>query len=75
MTTFHAQWEALQREPRLPPPLVTGHDIMALGLPAGREVGRWRQAAFEAQLEGRFATREAGLDWLRAAMQEPPAAP
>lgn len=59
----------LSREPLLPPPWITGHDIMALGVAEGPEVGRWRRLAYDAQLEGRFATREALLEWLRGQLQ------
>lgn len=45
-------------EPVLPPPWVTGRDIIALGVPEGPAVGVWRCQAYDAQLEGRFSTRE-----------------
>ncbi len=52
-------------EPRLPPNWVTGHDIMALGVPEGPEVGEWMARAYEAQLDGHHADRAALLAWLR----------
>ena len=57
--------QRLADEPALPPPWITGDDVMALGIPEGREVGSWHRKAYEAQLEGRFADRGALLDWLR----------
>lgn len=57
--------DELKNEPVLPPPWVTGHDLMALGLPEGPKVGAWHKKAYEAQIEGRFADREALLGWLR----------
>ena len=57
--------EALAQEPVLPPRWISGHDIMALGVPRGADVGRWLHTAYDAQLEGRFANREALLAWLR----------
>jgi poly(A) polymerase len=59
---------ALRAEPALPAPWVSGHDIMALGIPEGPAVGSWHRKAYEAQLEGRFSSREDGLAWLRKAM-------
>jgi len=54
----------VSQEPVLPPPWIRGADIMALGVPEGRAVGLWRNRAYDAQLEGRFATREDLLKWL-----------
>lgn len=56
---------ACRAEPVLPKPWVTGHDILALGLVAGPEIGRWKQRAYDAQLEGLVENREAALAWLR----------
>lgn len=64
--------EKLRAEPALPPPLVSGHDVLALGVRPGPDVGRWRAAVYEAQLEGRFADREAGLAWLDARLAAGP---
>lgn len=68
------EYERFRAEPRLPPPLLSGRDIMALGVPEGPAVGRWRRTAFDAQLEGRFTTREAALAWLADALRRPPEA-
>ena len=54
----------LEAEPVLPDPWVTGTDVMALGLPEGPEVGRAIRQAYDAQLDGRFASREDLLQWL-----------
>ncbi len=70
--------EELQNEPVLPKPWITGHDLLARGLPAGPELGRWHRRAYEAQLEGRCASREQLLAWLDQALRErlrDPAAP
>ena len=56
----------MQNEPVLPPPWITGHDILALGIPEGREVGVWHKKAYEGQLEGRFKSRDDLLVWLRS---------
>ena len=45
-----------------PPPLVTGHDLMAeLGLPQGPEIGRLLDILREAQAAGEIHTRAEGL--------------
>lgn len=62
LTAFQAR---IRDEPVLPDPIINGHDIMALGVPEGPAVGRWHKRAYEAQLEGRFSSREEGLAWIR----------
>jgi poly(A) polymerase len=52
-------------EPVLPPPLVNGHDVMALGIPAGPRVGEALRLVQEKQLDGELVSREEALDWLR----------
>ncbi len=51
--------------PVLPKPWITGHDLLALGVPAGRELGRWKKLAYDAQLERAVADRAAALAWLK----------
>ncbi|MFH1476403.1 MAG: CCA tRNA nucleotidyltransferase [Verrucomicrobiota bacterium] len=63
---FLVAFQAARRaEPVLPKPWVTGHDILSLGVTAGREIGRWKQMVYDAQLEGLVENREAALAWLR----------
>jgi poly(A) polymerase len=62
LTAFRA---ACRAEPVLPKPWVVGHDIMALGIPAGRAVGQWKRRVYDAQLEGLVTGREEALAWLR----------
>ena len=49
-----------------PPRLVSGDDLMALGLVPGPEFGRVLRAIEDAQLEGRVRSREEGLALARA---------
>jgi len=56
--------KGFQAEPVLPPPLVTGNDIVALGVSRGPLVGKLKKAVYDAQLEGRFDGRAAALEWL-----------
>ncbi len=62
--------EELKNEPALPPPWITGDDLIALGLKEGPELGRWHKKAYEAQIEGRFGDREALLGWLKKELGE-----
>ena len=53
-----AQVAAFRSEPVLPPPVVTGADLVAAGYPPGPRMGallRWLRAE---QLDGRVPTRE-----------------
>jgi len=52
-------------KPVLPEPWITGHDILAMGVPNGPLVGRWKKLAYDAQLEKQVADREAALTWLK----------
>ncbi|MFH1026967.1 MAG: hypothetical protein V1791_03090, partial [Pseudomonadota bacterium] len=62
--------EELKNEPVLPKPWITGDDLMALGIPEGPEVGRWHRKAFDAQIEGRFSSREELLQWIQSQLSE-----
>lgn len=55
----------LAAEPALPAPWVVGNDIIAMGVAPGPEVGRFKQLAYDAQLEQRFPNRAKLLAWLR----------
>jgi poly(A) polymerase len=62
--------DQVRSEPVLPAPWVNGRDIMQLGIPEGRDVGVWRQKAYEAQLEGTFPDREHLLAWLKSELAQ-----
>jgi poly(A) polymerase len=62
---LRAKMEEFSAAPLVPPRLVDGRDIMALGIPSGPEVGRWLGEIQTLQLEGKLADREAALEWLR----------
>ncbi|MCA2963357.1 MAG: CCA tRNA nucleotidyltransferase [Acidobacteriaceae bacterium] len=59
-----AQWEGLSPEELRPAPLVTGRDVMALGVAPGPRIGELLRALEEEQLEGNVSTREEALGWL-----------
>jgi putative nucleotidyltransferase with HDIG domain len=53
------------REPLIPPPLVRGDDLIALGLKPGPRIGELLEAIQTAQLEGEVRTREEAFELLR----------
>ncbi|MDD5704429.1 MAG: CCA tRNA nucleotidyltransferase [Kiritimatiellae bacterium] len=60
-----AQQAAWAAEPVLPEAWVRGRDLLALGLAPGPRVGRWLTRAYDLQLDGAVADRDALLERLR----------
>jgi poly(A) polymerase len=56
-----------------PPPVVTGEDLIAMGLKPGPEFKRLLDAVREAQLEGRVTTKAQGLALVKQLLAAPPA--
>ena len=56
-----AQAERLRVADSAPKPLVMGRDLIASGMKPGVEFGKILKAAYEAQLDGKFFTREDGM--------------
>ena len=52
-------------EPIIPPPLVRGDDLIALGLKPGPKFGEILEAVETRQLEGTLRTPEEALDWVK----------
>jgi poly(A) polymerase len=57
---------AFANEPLEPKPLVTGHDLIALGMKPGRGIGRLLHQLMDEQLEGKFRDRQDALRRARA---------
>ena len=57
--------EELANEPIIPPPLVRGDDLIALGLKPGPTFGEILEAVETRQLEGSLCTREEALEWIK----------
>lgn len=55
----------LGKEQVRPKPLISGHDLMALGLPEGPGIGQMLRSVEEKQLEGELKTRDEALAWVR----------
>ena len=53
-------------EPLIPPPLVNGRDIIALGWKPGPKIGEILEAVQTRQLEGALGTREEALAWVKS---------
>jgi poly(A) polymerase len=57
--------EEFSNEPIIPPPLVRGDDLIALGLKPGPSFGEILEAVETRQLEGTLRDREEALAWVR----------
>lgn len=53
-----------RREPPLPPPLLTGHDLIEAGLQPGPGFRQLLERAQDLQMEGELTSREEALRWL-----------
>jgi tRNA nucleotidyltransferase/poly(A) polymerase len=65
--TLVARREDFGREPLIPEPLVTGHDLIALGWKPGKRFANVLQAVQTRQLEGTLTSREEALAWISTA--------
>jgi poly(A) polymerase len=59
--------EEFANEPIIPPPLVTGHDLIAMGLKPGPKFGEILEAVETQQLEGGLTSRAQALEWVKRA--------
>src|SRR5438445_1309208 len=57
--------EEFANQPIIPPPLVRGDDLIALGLKPGPRIGQILEAVETRQLEGELRSREEALAWLK----------
>ncbi len=65
--------ETMSAEEIDPPRLITGDDLLAMGLPPGKAVGRILDAVRVAQLEGTVQTRAGAVELARKLEGQPPA--
>lgn len=56
--------EKMKNEPILPEPWINGQDLLDKGIRQGKLIGRLLKEAYDAQMEGRFSSREELLDWI-----------
>ncbi len=57
--------EEFANEPIIPPPLMRGDDLIALGLKPGPKFGEILEAVETRQLEGSLRTRDEAVDWVK----------
>jgi poly(A) polymerase len=57
--------EEFASEPIIPPPLVRGNDLIALGLKPGPKFREILETVETQQLEGKLRTRDEALDWVK----------
>ena len=57
--------EEFANEPIIPPPLVRGDDLIALGMKPGPKFGEILEAVETQQLEGALKDRQQALDWIK----------
>jgi poly(A) polymerase len=60
-----AQQADLNSKPEILPPLLNGHDLLALGVKPGPEVGALLHEIREGQLQGDLTTPEAAREWVK----------
>lgn len=63
--------EEFSNEPLIPPPLITGRDLIAAGLQPGPPFKKLLDSAQALQLEGGLKTRDDALAWLREESARP----
>jgi poly(A) polymerase len=63
-----AKREEFGREPLIPEPLITGHDLIALGMKPGKHFAEILQAVQTRQLEGSLTSREEALEWIKSTL-------
>ena len=54
----------IENEPIMPDPWINGRDLLNLGISEGRKIGTILTEAYDAQMEQRFESRSALLDWI-----------
>jgi poly(A) polymerase len=63
---LHAKQEEFANEPLIPPPLVTGHDLISMGWKPGPLFKEVLDAVQTRQLEGTLSSREDALAWIHS---------
>jgi len=65
LEVLDAEQTALDEQPALIPPLLTGHDLLALGIPGDSAMGELLEDIRDRQLAEEFTTREEALAWAK----------
>jgi poly(A) polymerase len=67
-----AQAQALALQPEIRPPLLTGNDLIDLGLQPGPAIGALLAEAREAQLQDELKTKKEALAWAKQRLSPGP---
>ncbi len=65
------QARELEQQPEIRPPLLTGDDLMALGVKPGRDMGALLEELREKQLSDELKTGDEARQWVRERTQKP----
>ena len=60
-----AEAEALKHQPSIRPPLLTGDDLLVLGIPRGKKIGQLLHQVREKQLADELKTADAARKWVK----------
>ena len=63
---LHLQAKELEQQPEIRPPLLTGKDLIALGLKPGPALGALLAEIREKQLQDELKTPEEAVSWVKA---------
>jgi poly(A) polymerase len=69
------QAEALKKQPAIRPPLLNGHDLIALGAKPGKEIGALLHEIRERQLADELKTPRAAKAWVKKKIRATPKPP
>lgn len=59
------EWEIVQRQPALLPQLLSGHDLLSLGVTPGRAIGKFLHDLRDKQLAEEITTAKAAREWVQ----------
>lgn len=68
-TFLKAKQEEFANEPLIPPTLINGHDLIAMGWTPGPKIGEILEAVQTRQLEGALTSHEQALEWVLSTFQ------
>jgi hypothetical protein len=62
--------EELKRQPEIHPPLLTGDDLLALGVPRGKRIGELLHELRDQQLAEELKTADEAKAWVKKVMAQ-----
>ena len=65
------QAKELKKKPRIRPPLITGNDLIAIGMRSGPEMGALLHEIRDKQLAEELKSRRAAMSWARKRLKNP----